>query len=679
MIKISRGTLYKGLAVAAGLPLAISGLHVLGTGDEARASTPTTVLDWNAERQHVDGFGGSFAFHKAGSIQRLGEPLSSEILDMIFNTEDGIGLDIVRVMVGDGGIDEWGDDIYDGPTETIMPEPGQLVWEQDDWEEQKDDFDAYQIWLMQEAQQRGVETFMASVWSPPAWMKENQSVIGSWWGGNNRLDPEMYQEFADYLAEYVLGYKEHFGIEITHISPTNEPDFSGGYSSSTWTPGELNTFVRDYLGPTFDERGVEAEIVLGEGMAFDEEYAAEALADPVTVDYVDIVAAHAYIGLQQGGTMPAPDAFEVSNDLGKTIWQTEYMNQGEPQDRVFENTTISDGLRYANLIGNMFDVSHLNGYFWWWPASNSGADGSNLIRLMNDGSPQGGNPTETGEYRVFKRYYTFGNYSRFIEPGYVMLDSDTRPADDVLATAYKDPASDDFAVVVVNNAESEQTLTFELTDFPGAETLVPYRTSASENQRKLDGVSVDDGTVTVDLRAESVTTLVPDYAALPELPDRKDVFSTYEPAESDGMTPGLQIRDNPERGDVLSNIRHGSHVAWDNVNFADGSAAGFLDQKGELQMHAHVASMQGGTIEVRLGSPTGTLVGEMEVPAADDPRQCRHPWKDDCADSWVTVSTDIDTSPGAAREFQDMYLVFDGGHSSANNKMFHVDYFEFSD
>lgn len=33
----------------------------------------TVAVDWSAERQHVDGFGGSFAFHKAGTIQRLGE------------------------------------------------------------------------------------------------------------------------------------------------------------------------------------------------------------------------------------------------------------------------------------------------------------------------------------------------------------------------------------------------------------------------------------------------------------------------------------------------------------------------------------------------------------------------------------------------------------------------------
>ncbi|MEV4534347.1 glycoside hydrolase [Asanoa sp. NPDC049518] len=621
----------------------------------ARQSTPTAVVDWSVERQTIDGFGGSFAFHKAGAIRRLGEPLTSQVLDMIFDDREGIGLDIVRVMVGDGGT--WGDPLYDGPTQTIEPEPGVFVWDQPGWEQAKAAFDTDQIWLMRQAKARGVTTFLASVWSPPAWMKQNNSVVSSGADGPpNKIRPDMLQAYADYLAEYVIGYEREFGIRITHVSPTNEPDVTTGYSSSQWTAEELRVLVRDHLGPTFERRGVRAKIVLGEGVAFDERFALPAITDPAANEHVDVVAAHGYAGLVDEATRAAPDAFTNTHALGKTLWQTEYMNQGAPRDRLFVNNTISDGLRYAKLIGNLFDETRLNAYFWWWPAANNGADGSDLIRLVNTGTPQSGNPTENGQYRIFKRYYTIGQYSRFLDPGDVMIGATKSPAPGVTVTAYK--GRRDFTVVVVNDNVADVTIDVDLRGgFPRGAKVVPYRTSASENMRKLKAIGVRDRTFTATLRGGSVTTFVPAEAALPALPDRKDVFSTYPATENDGQSHGLRAR-----GQTITGVRDGSYLRWANVNFADGSAAGFADQKGQLRLHATVAPRAGGVIEARVDSPHGKVVGSMTVPAGDGAAR-------------VTATTWVDTSPGAANGFHDLYLVFRGGRG----ELFDVDQASFSD
>jgi glucuronoarabinoxylan endo-1,4-beta-xylanase len=644
-------------------PLAAGALlaGAAGTG-AAHPPRPTAVVDWSDERQTVDGFGGSFAFHKAGAIQRLGEPLTSQMLDMVFDDEAGIGLDIVRVMVGDGGVGVWGDQLYDGPTQTIEPQPGVFVWDQPDWPRQKASFDAHQVWLMREARKRGVTTFLASVWSPPAWMKQNNSVISSGPDGPpNKIRPDMYQAFADYLAEYVLGYEREFGIRITHISPTNEPEVSTGYSSSQWTPEELRTLVRDHLGPTFQRRGVPAKIVLGEGVTFDERFALPAITDPAANRHVDVVAAHGYAGLVDGATRAAPEAFATSRALGKTIWQTEYMNQGAPRDRLFVNNTISDGLRYATLIGNLFDETRLNAYFWWWPVANNGADGSDLIRLVNTGTPQSGNPTENGQYRIFKRYYTIGQYSRFIDPGDVLIGATKTPAPGVTLTAYKGRRG--FTIVVVNNNAADTTVDVRLAGgFPRVGEVVPYRTSASENMRKLPDIRTRDRSFTATLRGQSVTTFVPGWPRLPGLPDRKDVFSTYLAEENDGRSPGLRVRTAPDRGRIVTGVRDGSYLRWANVNFADGSAAGFAEQKGQLRLHATVAPRAGGVIEARIDGPRGRVVGTMTVPAGSGAE-------------WVTATTWVDTSPGAANGFHDLYLVFRGGRGW----LFDVDQAAFSD
>ncbi|MBA4600828.1 carbohydrate-binding protein [Thermoactinomyces sp. AMNI-1] len=621
-----------------------------------------SIVYWNVEKQKIDGFGGSFAFHKGGSVMRLDEPVRSQILDMIFSKEKGIGLSIVRNMIGDGGIDDWGDSHYDGPTETIMPGPDKYVWDDDRWN--KDEFDKYQIWIMKEAKKRGVDTFLSTAWSPPAWMKKNKSVIDT--GETpNKLDEDMYQQYAEYLAAYVKGYKEHFNLNITHISPANEPELSTSYSSCLWTPEELNTFVRDYLAPTFKKEKIPSKIVLGESMEFSENYVLPALNDIKTNPYIDVVAAHAYQGLLDGDTTPDPDEFARSKELGKTIWQTEFMNQGNDK-QTFENNTITDGLKYANLIGNIFDVTGVNAYFWWWPAANNGADGSDLIRLVNDGSDQRVAPTENNLFRVFKRFYTFGNYSRFIQPGYKMIKADKHPVNDVLITAYKEPRAGNFTIVAVNNSPENQTVTFKLKDFPGnTGAVVPYRTSASENLKKLDAIKVNKQQFSMELRGKSVTTFIPEKFQLPALPDLKDVFSSYLAYENNGQSPVLQVKKSSEGGKMITNLKNGSYIRYTNVNFADGSANGQADMRGILSMNARVASNGGGKIEVRLDHPKGKTVGIMEVPKMKNPRK------------WFTVSTMIDTNPtDGAYGLHDVYLVFKG---DKKKNMFNVSQFGFSD
>src|SRR5699024_9529592 len=114
------------------------------------------------------------------------------------------------------------------------------------------------------------------------------------------------------------------------------------------------------------------------------------------------------------------------------------------------------------------------------------------------------------QFRVFKRYYAFGNYSRFIQPGYTMIEADKNPTDDVTVTAYKDSESDNFTIVAVNNSEEDQTITFDLDNFPkDVNAVVPYRTSASENLKKLDPVSINNNKFSMELRKKSITSFIP--------------------------------------------------------------------------------------------------------------------------------------------------------------------------
>lgn len=644
-------------------------LFVVGAATAGDPPRGDVNLNWNAERQVVEGFGASGAFNKGGSIWRLPDAQTREkMLDLMFSKEKGIGLSIWRNIVGDGGVNYsgWGTD-YDGSADTIWPDKaGGFVWDRSDWAEKKATFDKYQIWLMREALERNPDmVFMSTVWSPPHWMKTNNSVMGNDARATangqptnaGRVKPESYQDFADYLAEYVLGYQREFGLKIGYISIANEPSLSSAYAHAAWNATELNTFVRDYLGPTFRAKSVPAKIMMPEHVNFSETALfTTALNDPATASFIDLIGTHAY-GLNF--TADAYTAtFPTVKNLGKGLWQTEFMSQGAPQDNQFENNLVGDGVKFSKVISDMMNFAEINAYLCWWAIANNGADGSDLIRLANDGRAQGSaaanfTGTETGEYRVFKRYYTFGQFSRFIRAGYVRLATDNyRPKQDVRISAYKRPevygnASDpSYVIVAVNQSTDEQVVSVRLEGFPAAKSLATYRTSDSENMRRLSDTRPRYDMVTLVLEPNSVTTFVAQDNPLPQLDLADNIFSVLE-AEEAKTGPGVIIADLPhEGGKALTGIRPGDYVNFRNINFADGSAAGDAPLRYTLSLQARVSASAGGEIEVRVDSPFGPQVGTLTAPSDFT--------------GWARLSTAINTAQGYAYGHHDMYLVFNG-------------------
>ena len=98
----------------------------------------------------------------------------------------------------------------------------------------------------------------ASPWSPPEWMK-NPPVYN--WGKLIKT-PENLTAYALYLARFVEEYRKR-GIGIGQVHVQNEPVANQKFPSCMWTGEELRDFIRDYLGPMFEARGVASEIWLG--------------------------------------------------------------------------------------------------------------------------------------------------------------------------------------------------------------------------------------------------------------------------------------------------------------------------------------------------------------------------------------------------------------------------------
>lgn len=556
---------------------------------DSLAAVSTCTVDWRDERQVIDGFGGSGAFHQAANLMEYPELEQELILDLLFSQERGIGLSIVRNIIGDGG--DWGGKI-DGPTPSIEPEEG--VW---NWSGDED-----QIWLMNEAKKRGCTRFMSTAWSPPAWMKTNNSVIR---GGE--LRPDKYQAYAEYLANYVRGYKEHHDIEIYAMSITNEPDLSTDYSSCRWTGRQLLDFIKNHLTPTLKQEGVEVKVIMPETMNFGEHYALETLHDPEAAQGVDIIGTHAY----DFKAMPLP----VAKSLNKAIWQTEVSNIG------FNDGSIDDGLKYAKLLHDHMTITEVNAWLFWWLAAYK--PGEALIHL----------DTTYKTFNTFKRLYTIGNYSRFVRPGYIRINANSNPATDIYVTAYKDKASGRFAIVAINNGDEERAIEFNLNKFPRVKAVIPYRTSDTENLSKLGKIPVVKRAFRADLKAKSVTTFISAAHELPGALSVREILSPIE-AEQFDEESGIELADYESGTTVVFDDRN-DYTVYQNYNFANGA------ETCELR----VAVRGRGKLEFRLNSAMlGTPIARYSV--LEESTSAEEVWEN------ISIPTE------KARGVNDLYLVF---------------------
>lgn len=576
-----------------------------------------------------------------------------------------------------------------GPTNLLSPPGSDPVVIKSTARTRKELFDFDQVWTMRQAMQYGVKQFYACTWTLPYWMSNSSSssnvpnkiVRGDTATINGQTVKIYYQAYADYLVNYIRGMWEQWGIPITHINPFNEPDLAGG------TAAYVTELIDSYIGPTlkksmqpggalYDIKNPDGKVIDftpqlaaldGTNLAASLKLGGTAFAetDPGNVSdknpYLDVFTTHLYgtvnIGTDEtklyhsGDFAQKPldtsvDGSKYPSYLGNyKMWQAEFMNQDTSDGSAgaytqrYGNQNINDAVRWSNLMTNMFTSNPgFNGYVWWSMWDSNGADGSDLIRFVHTNSQQnaGRTSTLTGEYRLFKRFYGYGHFSRFMKPGDVRFDVTRAPTQDINIVGFKNPNTNDFAMTVSNakNDDSVQPLEFSLNNFPaGTNSVTVFRTSGSENQKKLASIPVTNGKFTINIPSASIVTIVPSqgtYATYDSLDGtdggERDIFSSLEAETNDngrtGNTAGNAGRDNE-----AVTLSDGQYLQYKNINFADGSANGGVVRRHLLYLNALAKADDGGALQayvVPVNTPVnstadllskGTRVADIQVPA----------------------------------------------------------------
>lgn len=111
--------------------------------------------------------------------------------------------------------------------------------------------------IIKKAQNRNMDLrFLASPWSPPAFMKSNQKLTD---GG--KLLPDSKRTYAKYLVKYVKAYKKE-NINIDFMTIQNEPDVKQIWESCLYNPTEELDLLTNYIYPEFKKNGINTKLLI---------------------------------------------------------------------------------------------------------------------------------------------------------------------------------------------------------------------------------------------------------------------------------------------------------------------------------------------------------------------------------------------------------------------------------
>jgi glucosylceramidase len=394
------------------------------------AGDKAIVIDDRTKFQTMDGFGHALTGGTAQLMMKMSPAARTALLKELFGDGAGeIATSYIRVSVG---ASDMNDHVY---TYDDMP-AGQSDMELKNFSLTPDNSDVIPV-LKEVLAINPKIKILASPWTAPAWMKDNDDVKGG------SLKKENYEVYAAYWVKYLEGMKAE-GIPIDALTPQNEPENPKNTPSMVMTSEEEADFIGNHLGPALAKAGVTTRIISFDHNCDHPNYPVDLLKNAAANKYTDGSGFHLYRGEITAMTT-AHDAFPQKN-----LYFTEQMVVSRKNDPDF---AIAKPI--ARLIVGAPDNWSRNVLLW-----NLAADPQNGPHTSNGGCPVcAGAITLDGDTVVRNlAYYTAAHASKFVPAGSVRIASNG-PPDALPHVAFLTPQKRH--VLIVSNT-TEQTGTFSI-------------------------------------------------------------------------------------------------------------------------------------------------------------------------------------------------------------------------
>ncbi|HVZ95368.1 MAG TPA: glycoside hydrolase family 30 beta sandwich domain-containing protein [Chitinophagaceae bacterium] len=242
----------------------------------------TITVDTTTTYQTMDGFGFALTGGSADVIHHMAAANEDTLLHELFSTDgNSIGISYLRISIGASDLDSavfTFDDMPQGQTDTALA----------NFSIAPDMTDLIPV-LKKILTINPTIKILATPWTAPVWMKTNDNSVG----GN--FNHQYYDVYANYFVKYIEAMRAQ-GITIDAITPQNEPMNPGNNPSMLLSASEEADFIKNHLGPAFQQAGITAKIIIFDHNCGDPEYPLDILSDTAALKYIDGTAFHLYSG-----------------------------------------------------------------------------------------------------------------------------------------------------------------------------------------------------------------------------------------------------------------------------------------------------------------------------------------------------------------------------------------------
>ncbi|MEV4056719.1 ricin-type beta-trefoil lectin domain protein [Amycolatopsis sp. NPDC049688] len=411
----------------------------------------TINVNENTTYQQFEGGGASFTDTAAwllNSSGALSQATRDDTMRKLFDPNNGIGLSFIRNPLGASDLARYSYTFDDMPAGQTDPNLAHFSIAHDQ---------ADVLPLTKQARQLNPQVkVMASPWSAPPWMKDNDSYLLGW------VESQYYPAYAQYFVKYLQAYRDA-GVPIDYVSMQNEPTCCSSYPSTNWNGAGLAYFAKNNLLPALQNAGLSTKVLaLDWNWDTYASYGAPTMDDAAIRNHPNFggVAWHGYGGdIAQQTTVhnqyPNVNAYSTEHSGGTWIsnQQAEDMNNIVDYTRNWSKSFVKWSLGVDQNMG---------------PHNGGCGTCTGLITVHNGDS-------RSGQVDYTVEYYTMGHLTKFVKPGAYRIDSNDSSA--VRNVAWKNPDGSK-ALIAYNSGTGNQSVRVNWGNSSFTYTL-PGRTSAT--------------------------------------------------------------------------------------------------------------------------------------------------------------------------------------------------------
>ena len=494
-------------SIALMLAVAITGSLTCNIpADNAQAAENVVVSPYNIYEVNdgvFEGWGTSLCWW----ANRIGysDSLSQKAADLFYG-DDGLRLNIARFNIGGGD-----DPSHKHITRTDSNMPGYTKYNNGsvtyDWSA-----DANQRNVLRKSIEAAGDDMIVEMFSnsPPYYMTNSGCSSGATDANKNNLKDDYYDDFAEYFAEVCYHYENEWGIDIQSVDAMNEPYTNYWKANSNkqegchFDQGNSQSKIILELQKSMDKRGLNDIIICGtDETSIDTQISSYNKLSSDAKTAIDRIDTHTYSGSKRS------ELKDLAVKEGKNLWMSEVDGGSTAGTNAGQ---MGSALWLADRI--TLDMNELNSSAWimWQVIDN------HISKNGYNGNKDSGMPNTNGGFWgiavadhdkndiiLTKKYYGFGQYTRYIRPGMTLLKSSR-----TTLAAY-DKENQQLVIVAYNTSGSKKDMYFDLSGFDttGATAQI-IRTSATENWADAGTVKINGGSLNTSLPANSISTFIID-------------------------------------------------------------------------------------------------------------------------------------------------------------------------